>query len=474
MGIYSGEDAIACLEAKQFRQVVNEAYFGRTPGINRCFNAFCDFRHKYLDSSFLRGIKSIDADHDKDLRLFISEMERQFGFYSFSFIISNSLQENMCTIPILIYSKQTDNPFRVKYRPSKSSIKDWAYQDKEGYHFNKDLKASCIIIANAQMLFSENYTDEEMFAVILHEVGHNFQSFLNNDMIVLGSVNAFTSTIVRILNIYLKLFNLDFVGMAKDLFEVLLTSQETHKWVSISYNDLTSDETSNNIYSYFNFIKGLLNVPTDIITALIMVPAAPLIGLVSGVVQFLSNLSVIGTITHAYGYMGEQMADNFPTYYGFGQDMVNTQVNKMPGAFGPLSQGVGKIPVIGHLYNFMLLPAQMMLSISDVHPADVVRAKSTINSMKTDVNDPQLSPKLRAELKKQIDESEALVNEYLKKANDISDPESLKVFYDKCIYTSANGGFKYKAYRSLFNLDKGVQRMSSQLKQESAGYNDIL
>ena len=49
MGIYSGEDAIACLEAKQFRQVVNEAYFGRTPGINRCFNAFCDFRHKYLD-----------------------------------------------------------------------------------------------------------------------------------------------------------------------------------------------------------------------------------------------------------------------------------------------------------------------------------------------------------------------------------------------------------------------------------------
>ena len=146
-----------------------------------------------------------------------------------------------------------------------------------------------------------------------------------------------------------------------------------------------------------------------------MVPAAPLIGLLSGIVQFLSNLSIVGTITHSYGYMGEQMADNFPTYYGFGQDMVNTQVNKMPGAFGPLSQGVGKIPVIGHLYNFMLLPAQMLLSISDVHPADVVRAKSTINSMKTDVNDPQLSPKLRAELKKQIDESEALVNEYLKK-----------------------------------------------------------
>lgn len=476
MGIYSGEDAIACLEAKQFRQAVNEAYFGRTPGINRCFNAFCDFRHKYLDSSFLRGIKNIDADHDKDLRLFISEMERQFGFYSFSFIISNSLQENMCTIPILFYDKR-DKPnqiFHGKYRPNRSNIKDWVYQDKEGYHFNKDLKASCIIIANAQMLFNEKYTDEEMFAVVLHEVGHNFQSFLNNDMMVLGSVDCFVRYILIALDIWLKLVQGDIGGYIKDVFQLLLVDQNGHKSMSKLYNDLTSDENTNNVYSYFNFIKGLLNVPREIVTAVIMVPAAPLLGLLSGIVQFLSNLSIAGTITHAYGYMGEQMADNFPTYYGFGQDMVNTQVNKMPGAFGPLSQGVGKIPVIGHLYNFMLLPAQMLLSISDEHPADVVRAKSTINSMKTDVNDPQLSPKLRAELKKQIDESEALVNEYLKKANDISDPESLKIFYDKCIYTTANGGFKYKTYRSLFNLDKGVQQMSSQLKQESAGYNDIL
>ena len=412
MGLYSDENFIAAMETKQFVQALNETYFGRTAGINRCFNAFCDFRHKYVDSSFLRGIKNIDADHDKDLRRFIAEMERQFGFYSFSFIISNSLSENMATIPILFYDKrERKNQFsHGKYRPNRSNIREWVYSDKEGYHFNKDLEASCIIIANAQMLFNEELTDEEAFAIVLHEVGHNFQSFLNNDMLALGSVNCFLMYIMFIIDLYFRLITGDYGGYVQDLFNLLLVDQNSHKSLSKLYNDLTSEENKNNVYSYFNFIKGLLSVPREILMSVIMVPLAPVLGLAAGIRQFLSNLSIIGTITHAYGYMGEQMADNFPTYYGFGKANVNAQVNKMPSPFGPLSQGVGKIPIVGHLYNFTLLPAQMLLSISDVHPADVVRAKSIINSMKTDLNDPALSPKLRAELKKQVDESEELVD----------------------------------------------------------------
>ena len=84
-----------------------------------------------------------------------------------------------------------------------------------------------------------------------------------------------------------------------------------------------------------------------------------------------------------------------------------------------------------------------------------------------DVNDPSLSPKLRAQLAKEISSAEKEMDDYFKKASDVKDPEALKVFYDKCIYASASGGFKYRTFRSIFNLDKGVQQMTPSLKEST-------
>ena len=91
MGIYANRALLEQKSDQAFIQAINEVYFGRTAGINRCFNTFCDFREKYTDDSFLRGIKHIDVDHDKDLKRFCEEMERQFGFESFSFIVVKSM-----------------------------------------------------------------------------------------------------------------------------------------------------------------------------------------------------------------------------------------------------------------------------------------------------------------------------------------------------------------------------------------------
>ena len=72
MGIYSVNE---CQE-----QILNEVYFGYTPGIARVFSAFQDFRHKHVvDRKFFMG--NIDADNDPDLRKFIQEVEREFGLY---------------------------------------------------------------------------------------------------------------------------------------------------------------------------------------------------------------------------------------------------------------------------------------------------------------------------------------------------------------------------------------------------------
>ena len=73
MGIYS--------ISKQ--EPINEVYFGQTPGIMRCFEAFSAWRSKYTTDSRLYMMNTA-AEKDPLLGKFITEMEREFGLYSLS------------------------------------------------------------------------------------------------------------------------------------------------------------------------------------------------------------------------------------------------------------------------------------------------------------------------------------------------------------------------------------------------------
>lgn len=448
MGIFADDAVLESYKNKQFLQVVNEAYFGRTPGITRCFNAFCDFRRKYVTSSAIgnamRGIRHLDADHDKDLHRFCREMERQFGLDSFSFVIKNDLTVNMYTYPVLIGKRRLTG-----------SPKDFIYVDKEGYHYKKDVGMNIIVCAYAAMLFDNKYTDEETFTIVLHEVGHNFQQFLHNDMFSLNLV-------YQVLYIYSFIINLMDGNIS---LQGLIAVEPIHKITGKFYNKLTNDETKNNLYSYFNFIKGILSVG-NLSSYIAMVPMAPLIGISAGLGSIVSSLVTMPVST--YQYLGEQMADNFATYYGFGKSAITSELN-MPSPFGPAVEMVQKIPIIGHLYTLMLLPGEILLNIGDCHPSTPTRIKSMMNSMKTDLNDPSLSPKLRAELKKEIEQTEKALDDYYTKASKIENPTLFRDLVDKTIYYNLEGGFKYKTHRSIFNLDKGVNDMTAKLR-ESVNY----
>ena len=70
-------------------KVLNEVYFGETPGITRCFQAFCEFRNKYITKRII-FTGNPNADKDKDLQRFVQEIEREFGLYSYSIVIVSS------------------------------------------------------------------------------------------------------------------------------------------------------------------------------------------------------------------------------------------------------------------------------------------------------------------------------------------------------------------------------------------------
>lgn len=486
MSIFCDENQLEDRKEKLFIQTLNEAYFGQTPGITRCYDAFCEFRRKYKSTKLFRGVSNIDMDHDKDLHRFCNEMERQFGFSSFTFIVQNSLESNMYTIPIMFDSESNKNLVSAGIgfalggiiggiicgslaSRKRATPKDFINIDKEGYHFKKEANMSCIIVAYAQMLFDANLTDEEAFAIVLHEVGHNFQRFLSNSMLRLGLVNNMIYLFQWMINIVIGLIKLNPGAVINSIENLLLSSQKSHNFLSKAFNSLTADEYRANLYTYFNFVSGILSVPTAIVKAVISVPLAPILGLVSGLSAIYSNLGLptIGVSRYA----GEQMADNFPSYYGFGRAVISGQREKMPSPFGPAVELVSDLPVIGHMYNFCMIPAEIMMNIGDEHPSSPVRCASVLNSMKTDLKDPRLSPKLRKQLEQQIKETEKDMNNYYSEAKKVKNPKLLRSMMDYSVY-KRGGDVKYKASRSLFiNPDEEVRNVTDELMGESVLIN---
>ena len=426
MALFASDSCLESYQDKKFIQAINEVYFGRTPGITRCFNAFCDFRSKYVGRGFINAIRHIDIDHDKDLKIFCKEMEREFGLDSFSFVIKNDPTLNMYTYPIF---------FKANRKP-----KDNVEITKTGYKFKKDIDMSIIIGCTTGFILNEKYSDEQIFAAVLHEVGHNFQEYLN------GNVHSLHSAIglVQIISDIINLLSGN-IMVVQNLKTYLFNSDPSHRALSKWFNSVTSDTDRNNIYSYFNFVRGILQLPSNLLADVILVPLYPVLKILSGYVSILNKMSLVGAVVATHGYLGEVIADNFASYYGFGEALA-TALDQMESGF--LSAKLQHIPLIGHIYNFMMLPGDLLLSLGDVHPSNAARAYDVLQSMKYDLQDPSLSPELKKKLATEIEHYEKTMNKIYDDKSRIQNAQVIQGIFDKAIFTG--GSMRYSWNSSLW------------------------
>ena len=443
MALFLSEQALEDREQKIFVQAINEVYFGRTPGITRCFNAFCDFRSKYVGRGPINSIRHIDIDHDKDLKLFCKEMEREFGLDSFSFVIKNDPGLNMYTYPI--YFKSNRKP------------KDNVEVTKTGYRFKKDIDMSIIIGCTTGFILNEKYSDEQVFAAVLHEVGHNFQEYLNGNVHSLHSAIGILQVISDILNS----LNGN-IQVIQNLKTYLFTSDQSHRALSKWFNSITSDTDRNNIYSYFNFVRGILQLPSNLLADVIMIPLMPALKILSGFVSILNKCSLVGIIVSAHGYLGEVIADNFASYYGFGEALA-TALDQMESGF--LSAKIQHIPLIGHIYNFMMLPGDLLISLGDEHPSNAARAYDVLQSMKYDLQDPSLSPELKKKLTAEIEQYEKTMNKIYDDKSRIGNAQVVQGIFDKAIFSG--GSMRYSWNSSLWGDPAREARKATNNLRES-------
>ena len=429
-------------------EAINEVYFGQTPGIMRCFDAFSAWRQKYVtDSKFF--MLSNGAETDPLLLKFEREVEREFNIESFSFILINDDMCNMMTLIPMFKGNDQKRDIIVK---------------KDGYKFSDSNRAVLLTIAPTGLMLNSDFTDREAFAIFLHEIGHNFQSLINTGMNSLETVKSG-------LRVYYLLTEIltDQLEFLKNIFKMAVVNKKTIRAMSEMYNSISKTDSGQNFLKYFGIITGIFNGVRNVgLNALAMI-GRPVISILSGLKDLINQLHPITIPFNVSNYRGEQIADRFATYYGFGEDLYSA-LSKFDSNLSETSVRYyfNKIPLVSHFYNALCMPAAILDDIIDCHPGNATRMKSIVDSLEHDLNDPRIDPKAKTLIKKDLDNIKQTEKDIFEANQKINNPYLVKWWYNNFIYHVCGGDLKYSLSKGLFKDLDDTNKTYERLKDDSS------
>lgn len=118
----------------------------------------------------------------------------------------------------------------------------------------------------------------------------------------------------------------------------------------------------------------------------------------------------IGIVTR---YSEEKYADSFAIDYGYGPELA-TALNKMSIQKNTINHTVREIPIISWVYDLSDVLIENILTFVAGYPLDSNRIRTCLDRLKRSSKDPDLDPRIRKELEKQINELEDFYyNKYL-------------------------------------------------------------
>ena len=135
-------------------QVVQEAYFGKTPELQEAENILGRWRSKYMGTE---NMYITTAQADSLYYDFCNKMADIFGFDEYLLILKGAAMANSATPPIgYLFTGQSAKVTKTK----------------DGYKY--DGSPIMVQYIFPYMIFDPNYSDGEIMAICLHEIGHNF------------------------------------------------------------------------------------------------------------------------------------------------------------------------------------------------------------------------------------------------------------------------------------------------------------
>ena len=158
--------------------ILNEFYFGKKPELEQLEQLFGKIRLKYGtfgndDSRFSIRTNFKKLKNDKILITIGEVISSLFGFKTTTFTVGISNDFNAYTVAL----SSLDDEGNLKTNFMKQSV----IINNSGMYFNKKAKYIFFVCVNQGLLLSDIFNEQEIVAILLHEIGHNFAySVLNN------------------------------------------------------------------------------------------------------------------------------------------------------------------------------------------------------------------------------------------------------------------------------------------------------
>jgi len=427
---------------------VTEAYFGKTKNliaVERLIEGIIQrFTVPFKDIG-KRRIDAVKVNKSKENRQIEALLCKEFGFKEMVLHWDGS---------------DTVNAFTVTHgllKLSDGSEPILPIRNSDGTYYDSKHAYICVVNMYGGMI-DIKLNAEEIVACLLHEIGHNFvctpivnivsvtewvmlpvniycsilesrklldsikdlDGLAKNDALkqhknIMAKIasSKFVQLILSILRVYdfwdfIKLgiyrvfYNYIMPDAVKDMFE------DMDKWILDNKNTIKAEW---DVYvKEVEKAKEFYKKNPDYV--LWTKPLGTLVDLFN--IFFMGNILIVQSLlSNQSGYSNEVFADSFATAYGYGSATVSLQ--RKLSYYSLNNKALAKQNKYNVYNQYIMIMTRLMITFLDEHPMSQNRMKQQIDKLKSDLNDPNVDPRIRGQLIRDIERSEKIYNEYLTK-----------------------------------------------------------
>ena len=386
---------------------VEEAYIGKQPNILAMEKCIDRLRKKYYEKMDIFDLVLMkNVEHDAEWQRLKELIEDQFGFYSVTLTLFEILQTGMgstpnaCTLPL-----HFDPVYLAKLR---ANLK----VDSKHIRFDKKAEFCTLICLNPKLFFSKELTSGEVLAVILHEIGHNFE------------VATLTASLpfhyIRALAAWSQIISSGNPVSIAFMGSILLNPGR--KLVGRIYKEIQNDPTLSQLYSfmaytmnYILFMRGMSlqnAVMYCILRPLENILPSQIFDRLANIVHYVTRLSPVDLAAAQLSYVSEKYSDSFVTLHGYGPEFARAmkKFHAAGDVFG-VHEIIQSTPILGHIYGLNDWIFGHITAVLDGHPDDATRMLTQVNVLEADLKNTRLDPKTRKLINKDIVECKKALKE---------------------------------------------------------------
>lgn len=408
--------------------ILNELYVGETKFIEQLIQAISEARKPYI-GRMQRPIKG-----DKNLIKIGDMIADEFGFYGVSFNVPFETSLNAMTYAVTM---SFDKPVR--------SLKP-QYNAKLGMKHTPVNQLCTLIVVTSGIWFNPEFTDREIAAAILHEVGHSFVVQTDRVMPILETARLVTLVQI-IFDAYLAIMNVDIQGMKTSVANIIYTNNTTKSLMVTIEKEISKNPLFSGISNISEYISGVMMQVIKEIAA-VMSPVSKLAAIPATLYSTIIQMLLLQPLIN-WDRSQEYLSDSFAAMYGLGPELSSflTKIEYNPSASGSMVEKVvNKIPVIGALNQSLNIPILLITDTVSTHPSTVARTKKLISELEKEVNNSDLSASTKKALKSNIEalkESEKKLldtNNELSRSNDAAAVKAkwFRFLNDKGFFTNSD------------------------------------